>query len=178
MEASKQHRRKIRALFRVLTPRQTRKELVMWLRTYCPRGPAKMGQLPPSTGLGLMSVSGARLWSWDSWTLWQSCGLCLCLSENPLPKCFLFYACVQFEPLTTDKNKSEHSTTKAWLDGPDTGNTVLVLPAMLVLNFTSRKSSYLWEARIERTTQLGKTLTEKSYFFHLTYKKSIPIFHF
>lgn len=94
MEASKQHRRKIRALFRVLTLRQTRKELGdvvtnLLPQRSCQDGPAASFdwtgshecEWGPTGGAGQLVPS------------WQSCGLCLCLSENPLPKCFLFYAC-------------------------------------------------------------------------------------
>lgn len=70
----------------------------MWLRTYCPRDPAKMGQLPPSTGLGLMSVSGARPVELDSWSPLGSPVVCVCVCLRILCLSVSFSTHVQFEP--------------------------------------------------------------------------------
>ena len=132
--SSKQQRRKIRALFSPYT--KTDDKGVRWCGhelTALEILPRRCGQLLPRAGLGLMGVSGAPAVERNTWSPLGNpvACVCLCLSENPSPECFPFYACAVWA-MTRDENKSEHSTTKAWLQR-DAAHTLLVLHAMLVL---------------------------------------------
>lgn len=96
VEASKQHRRKIRALFSPYTKTDDKgvrgcgHEL-----TALEILPRQGGQLLCWAGLDLMGVSGAPPVERNTWSPLGSpvACVCLCLSENPSPECFPFYAC-------------------------------------------------------------------------------------
>ena len=148
----------------------------MWSWTYCPRDPAKT--VRPAAPSGWTGSHGCE-WSPGSGAehlvpSWQSCGLCLSVSVwEPFAWVFPFLRVCSLSHDSWWKQVRALYNKGMAPEGCRSHSVSITCYASP--NFTSRKSSYLWEAQIERTTQLGKTLTEKSYFF-ITHTKINPHF--
>lgn len=177
MEASKQHRRKIRALFSPYT--KTDDKGVRW----CGHELTTLEILPrrgwPAAPLGWTGSHGCE-WappvernSWSPLGSPVAC-VCLCLSENPSP--VSLSTRVQFEPWPLMKTSQSTLQQRHGSRGPEAAHTVLVLHAMLVLILQAEEVPTSERHKQKEQHSWGRCwLRKATCSSHI--QKSTPIFH-